>query len=101
MARNARLEADALIDEMSRLPIRKQPRWFKEMFKNWVAGVSVSDDYSSPDGLPDEETEDAAPSDVRDDVSDESFDDTCDDTFEVNTDTEASPDADEVLVEED
>lgn len=100
MARNARLEADALIDEMSRLPIKKQPRWFKEMFKNWVAGVSVSDDYSNPEGLPDSETEDAAPvpEGVVDDVFDESFADVFDDTCDI---IDADDVTDAELVEED
>lgn len=103
MARNARHEADTLIDEMSRLPLKKQPRWFKEMFKNWVTGVSTSGDYSSPEGIPDSETEDAAPApdvheNVGSDLSDESFDDTFDDESEVNVDVEV--DADAVLEED-
>jgi hypothetical protein len=54
-----RLAADLLIDEVSELPINEQPRWFTELYKDWTAGVSTSERYLSPDGLPEEEETDA------------------------------------------
>ena len=87
MVSKTRTEADLLIDQMSRLPNKKQPRWFREMFKDWVPDVSTSMDYSTPDGLPDFEDEDAGLPPVSANICDTSvfedeFEEECDDEFD-------------------